>query len=113
MRLGVWSSSIGIRLRMASTQQTQAVPVMVTGYDELRASLAERKNWRRAKKIDDTHTYKKSAWPLPFLVASEPLRLPPLAQCPALGASLRDGCLLLHSTHCGPASTAKPARGHL
>ena len=25
----------------------------MTGYDELRASLAERKNWRRAKKIDD------------------------------------------------------------
>ena len=26
---------------------------MVTGFQEVRASLAARKNWRRAKKIDD------------------------------------------------------------
>ena len=38
---------------MASTEQTRAGPALVTGYDELRASRAERKNWRRAKKIDD------------------------------------------------------------
>ena len=41
---------------MASTEQPRAGPPLVTGYrtsSELRASLAERKNWRRAKKIDD------------------------------------------------------------
>ena len=38
---------------MASTEQPRAGPALVTGYDELRASLAARKNWRRAKKIDD------------------------------------------------------------
>ena len=38
---------------MASTEQPPAGPALVTGYDELRASLEQRKNWRRAKKIDD------------------------------------------------------------
>ena len=40
-------------IEMASMEQPPAGPALVTGYDELRASLAARKNWRRAKKIDD------------------------------------------------------------
>ena len=45
---------------MASTQQDGAGPALVTGYDKLRVSLAERKNWRRAKKIDNKLPLKKT-----------------------------------------------------
>ena len=39
-------------------------------------------------------------------LASEPLRLPLLARCPALGASPWGGCLQLHPIRCGRARTA-------
>ena len=57
-RARVWcaeSSEMRTPVEMASTEQTSAEPqpAMVTSYNELRASLAERKNFRRAKKIDD------------------------------------------------------------
>ena len=39
-------------------------------------------------------------------LASEPLRLPLLARCPALGASPWGGCLQLHPIRCGQARTA-------
>ena len=43
-------------------------------------------------------------------LASEPLRLPLLARCPALGVSLGDGCLLPRPPRCGQVRSAVCAR---